>query len=280
MEYMDGNPRESYRVDLLPDIEYARVDGQALRLQILRPCRLDLSDAPRLPLVAYIKGSGWNVQRRLVNVVQLGDIARNGFVVASIEYRPMQAAKYPAQVQDANRALAYLCTHADEYGIDTGKVCLMGDSSGAHTALLAGMARGQAMFLAGVKEEKLPQIRAIVDLYGPAHMPSFEDGSKEMETFKLDLFGQACFEDPKYLEKASPLWYADAEKLPPILIIHGDEDDVVPIRQSEMLLEALLAHGHSTRMVCVLGAGHGTRFWSAGLVESISAFLAENTRGK
>lgn len=120
----------------LPNVVYADHSGMELHLQLFLP--EDSPQGKRWPLIVFIQGSAWfrqDIFASLQDIVRMGE---RGYAMAIVEYRPSGTAPFPAQVQDAKTAIRFLKKHAPEYGIDENRVALWGDSSGGHTALLAG----------------------------------------------------------------------------------------------------------------------------------------------
>ncbi len=87
--------------------------------------------------------------------MQLGRIAKLGYVVAIVEYRPSDVALFPAQIIDAKYAVQYMVEHKDEYCVDPNNLILWGTSSGAHTALMTAFTKG----LDQLKNSRIKRIR-------------------------------------------------------------------------------------------------------------------------
>ena len=91
------------------------------------------------PLVVYAHGGYYLVgdKRELAPYCKM--LASYGYVVANINYQLAPGGRYPTQVLQMNEAVAYLMDHAEEYGIDTTRVFLAGDSAGAHLVSQMGL---------------------------------------------------------------------------------------------------------------------------------------------
>ena len=89
------------------------------------------------PCVLYVQGSAWRTQNLFSHFSEHVRLAEEGFVVACVQYRESSLAPFPAQAQDVRSAFAYLRRHARAFGICPTQMALWGDSSGAHSALLA-----------------------------------------------------------------------------------------------------------------------------------------------
>lgn len=80
------------------------------------------------PLVVFVQGAAWGEQEKYRNIPQLVQVAREGFVVASVKHRAATVAKFPAFLQDIKAAIRFLRAHAKEYYIDPEQVAIWGDS--------------------------------------------------------------------------------------------------------------------------------------------------------
>ncbi|HSY17840.1 MAG TPA: alpha/beta hydrolase [Candidatus Acidoferrales bacterium] len=215
------------------------------------------------PLLVWIHGGGWSMgSKDWINVRYL---VRHGYAIASIDYRMTDEGAFPMQIQDCNTALNFILAHAPEYGVDGKKFAVGGGSAGGHLALLLGMARRQPGF--GADPAVKPA--AILDLFGPT---DFTKTLEQLQAIHSEK-GIQAFQDavPKLLggrlslatdkaEIASPVNYVNGNS-PPVFILHGGSDDVVPIAQSEELRAALDRAGVPNRYMEVQGAGHdGAKF--------------------
>src|SRR5690606_30898514 len=181
----------------------------------------------KIPLIIWIHGGAWQTNSKYSDMNYMGntiaEIINSGYALASIDYRYSTQAVFPAQIQDCNKAIAFLNSHADQYGFDKDKFVLMGFSSGGHLASLLGLSNNNK-----VKEfylaNKITQfgIKAVVDFYGPSDLISFP-GSEDAESSIADLLGAAPLFRPDLAKAASPVTYVDQND-PPFLIIHGEKD--------------------------------------------------------
>ena len=121
---------------VISDVVYDTKDGEELVLQIITPVNAMTAfggAAKEWPLIVYVPGSAWMRQNVYASMAQMIRIAEHGYVVAVVEYRGSDIAKFPAMIEDAKTAIRFMRKNAEEYSIDTDKVAIWGDSSGAHT---------------------------------------------------------------------------------------------------------------------------------------------------
>ncbi len=277
----------------MADVVYSTIPGY-------RPLRLDLylpADAPnaahaRHALILFVHGGGWESgHTRHAGAfanwpLVLASIAARGFVVASVEYRLSGEAKFPAAVVDVRSALHWLRAHDALYGIDRDRVALWGPSAGAQIAALAGLAPASAG-----NDSIGTSIKAIVGWYGvfdvAALNPGSSSGAGSGDTPEARYLGCGPGSCPAQLLKAaSPIAHVHRAS-PPLLLIHGRDDDIVPSDQASAMHARCLAVGASCELLLLDGAGHSfvassaaqTRVASLLALERTLAFLEQRLAG-
>lgn len=271
------------RVNYIRDVEYVQRESGPLCLQLLMPYNLfPESESPRrLPLVVYVQGAAWGEQEVYFGLPQLAQIARLGYVVASVKHRASTVAKFPAFLQDVKSAIRFLRANAEKYCIDPDEVAIWGDSSGGHAALMVGVTGDMPEFKTEDYQEFSDGVSAVVDFYGPTDAaqinnkprnPVFlKDKSKIPEDI---LFGGCVAEHPEIAQPGNPIQYVTADKkLPPMFIAHGDSDAMVPFNQSVLMVEKLQACDQMVEFYKVCGADHGVFFWTEELIGKVAQFL-------
>lgn len=221
------------------------------------------SESP-LPLVIWIHGGGWRrgdkgmVERQLY-------LLEHGFAMASINYRLSHNAKFPAQIHDCKAAIRYLRKHAAKYGLDSQRFGVWGSSAGGHLVALMGTS-GDVKRLEG----KLgvtgvsSRVQAVCDFFGPTDFTALRDRPPNPNIKSDDplmqpiprLLGGMVSDKKELARLASPATHVSADD-PPFLIMHGDQDPLVPYQQSEILDGLLEKKGVDSTLVIVPGHGHG-----------------------
>lgn len=227
-----------------------------------------------VPLIVWIHGGAWKLgEKDWITVKYLTD---HGFALASIGYRFSQEAVFPAQIQDCNAALDFLLAHSKEYHFDPKQVIVAGGSAGGHLALLLGMARNEKAF--GADPTFRP--RAILDFFGPSDLTKATEGitdpkmTQEIDGILRQLLGAPASQQDVALP-ASPITYVAADN-PPILLVHGEKDDMVPLAQSINLHVALHRAGVKNTLFIVPEAGHdGPAFVTPEVQKQILSFVTE-----
>jgi acetyl esterase/lipase len=247
----------------------------------LKKHQLDIYLPPKatgkLPLVIFVHGGGWLSNDKYADMGYMkktvAEIVSSGFALASIDYRFSTQAVFPAQLQDCNRAVSFLYDNADTYGFDKSRFAVMGFSAGGHLASMLGLSKNntiKAFFMPGTSTSF--SIKAVVDFYGPSELILFPGSNDEGSPESL-LIGAAPLVRPDLAKAASPVTYVDKGD-PPFLIIHGEKDDMVSTRHSQLLSAWLRVAGVPNELLIVKGAPHfGVMFDTDEVRAKVMAFL-------
>ena len=224
------------------------------------------------PVVINIHGGGWN---KGVRQSQTGfsTFFKMGYAVANISYRLTGHTTAPAAVEDARCALIYLIKNAKELNIDVNKIVVMGGSAGGHLALMAGLLGNDHRFDGNCPGVENVKVAAIVDKYGITDVWDWGYGTKITSKSATRWLGDKA-KDQKFAMSVSPITYVNKNS-PPVFIVHGDADPVVPYQQSVDLHKKLLDAGVKTEFVTVEGGEHGKfdKEKNSELNKKIAAFL-------
>lgn len=245
-----------------PDVEYKSVNGVGITLDVYRP-----AGTGPFPLVIWIHGGGWATGDKSVPFSRIEGLVSAGIAVASIDYRlTSQAATFgpgsvvfPAQIDDVQDAIRFLRANAQAYELDPTRFGAWGTSSGGHLAALAGT-KGDAADPLGDSS-----LQAVGDAFGPTDLFAMDahafaagcatsshdaPGSPESALVGFDGPGEGIGvlrDNPQLPEHqlvldADPAAYVDAGD-PPVLGVHGTNDCIVAIGQSQHLRDAYLTAG-------------------------------------
>jgi acetyl esterase/lipase len=214
--------------------------------------RLDLylpeKGAGPFPVVIWLHGGGW-VRGDKANCHAAPLVAR-GYAAVSVNYRFLQHAAFPAQIEDCKAAVRWLRANARKYHLDADHIAVMGASAGGHLAALLGVS-GNVKELEGSlgNTDQSSRVQAVIDLFGPLRINK-DKGNK-----------------------SNVLAYVSRDA-PPFLIVHGDADKSVPIKQSEQLTAALNKAGVDVTLMPLKGAGHsGPAFFTGEMMATYQTFL-------
>jgi acetyl esterase/lipase len=244
-------------VEVVRDVVYAQMDGHELALDLYwHP-----GAAEPEPLVVWIHGGAWMSGDKswMPPVLYL---LGNGFAMASIDYRLSQEAIFPAQIEDCKAAIRWLRANASHYNSDPDHLGAWGESAGGHLSALLGTAAGVAAWdRRGGNREHSSRVQAVCDWFGPSDLlqmgvmkGGFDHNAPDAP--EALLIGGPVQENKDRADRANPITYITPET-PPFYIMHGGQDDVVPVGQSELLHRALVDAGLDSTLMIIPGMGHG-----------------------
>jgi len=213
-------------IEALKNIEYKNINGKSLQLDIYRPYNI----VKPAPLLVFIHGGGWKGGNRADYLVYLLSFAKKGYITATVSYRLLKDAPYPACAEDITDAVKWVMANGEKFGYDPKRVALIGGSAGGHLALLAAYqwkSKNAAKDSVSLVEE-LPRIKAVVDIYGPVDLTTNYARNHPLVT---NFLGHSFSEAPELFREASPMRYTDKND-PATLILHGTSDNLVPLSQS------------------------------------------------
>ena len=239
-------------VGIKSDVVYGVVDGHRLLLDVYRP----ILSRGLHPAVILIHGGAWAAGDKLDTQYFAISLAREGFVCFAVDYRlaTPTANHFPAQLDDVQRAVRWVRLNAGKYGVDPNRVGAFGHSAGAHLAALLGV-RDTRDNSDPALARFSSRVNAVVDTCGPT---DFSDPRcpPVFPVVSLDyLFGKSRDDAPELYRDASPALHVSPASSP-FLLIHGTDDEVVPLAQSHRLAEALRAAGIEARLVELPGRKH------------------------
>ena len=238
----DGSGSSGHRVTA--DVVYGHKAGMALFYDVFHP------PAPNGAAVAFMVSGGWFSRWRppLERVAWFEHLLDAGFTVFAVHHGSAPRFKVPEAVEDARRAVRHIRLHAAEHGIDAGRIGAHGGSAGGHLSLMLGLDGDAGDPAAEDPVERVSsRVRAVVALFPPVDLTRIVGPSERFPA--LDF-------DPERAADVSPIRFASADD-PPVLLIHGDADRLVPLANSEHMGAALDAAGVVNQVIVIEGAAHG-----------------------
>ncbi|HCS51001.1 MAG TPA: hypothetical protein DIW81_05320 [Planctomycetaceae bacterium] len=259
------------------DLEYARVDNRSLKLNLAIP-----NDATSsTPLVIWIHGGGWNSGSKDAPSPAVAMLLV-GYAVASIEYRFLDDAPFPAQIHDAKAAVRWLRANAGKYNIDPDKFAVWGASAGGHLASLLGTSGG-VEDLEGTVGNHVgvsSRVQVVCNYYGPTDLTFWfgKDGNEFTLPGKLaevpsKMFRTTVRDRQAEAEIFSPISYVSRED-PPVIIVQGDKDPIVMIEHNRGFVTSLKENRVKVEAIVLAGAGHGGKeFMNPNLLKRLAEFF-------
>ena len=244
------------------NVVYGMYSGTALLMDVYRPMQANGFGIVR------IDGSGWHAPLSYDAVglkeggaqgIVCDEMLGAGYTLFCINHRAAPRFRYPAAVEDVQRAVRFIRHHASDYGITAEHIGGWGGSSGAHlVSMLATLdGTGDASDPDPVNRES-SKIQCAVSTSGPSDFASYDDRGTVASFLGVPKRPptHAESEENRLVRRASPISHVSAETCP-VLLIHGDNDKVVPYEQSAVFHEALKNANVPSRLVRVIGGPHG-----------------------
>ena len=250
-----GRTAEDVRVQR--DVPYLGPDRKE-KMDLYLPAKFE--QGKKYPAVVIIHGGGWTGGDKGANREQnIGtNLVRAGYVCASINYLLGEkqednfaehlAPVWPQNLYDCKNAVRFLRKNAEQYQIDADHIGAIGGSAGGHLTAMLGLTGPDAGLDPPGEDSNIScQVQAIVPMYG-AHDLTHRAKVR-------NLYDQMTPEQRELCVNASPVTYVTKDD-PPALILHGTADKLVPVKQSELLHEALQKGNVSSELVIIKDAPH------------------------
>ena len=274
-------------IDVRRGVQFATPAEGSLRLDLYRPASSvdrDAESGPRRAAAVLVPGNGWRGVERGSMARYALDLAERGYVCVVPEYRGSDAAAFPAALRDLKAAVRWVHAASQQIGVDPARIGAFGHDAGAHLAVLAALTAGVEQFAphpdsvdadVASASDALSAVVAVAGTYVLEHQP---------ETGDLVAFlGGDRESNPAAWTRASPSTYLGADGVtressvdeggrrgstggvtrgsssdtaPPILLLHGEDDPVVPAMASELFHDLLEEHDVPADCVVAADAGH------------------------
>lgn len=239
-------------MNLLPNLVFSRASGQELTLDLFTP-----ASAKNPPLVVCIHGGGWISGDKSMYHEEAEWLCYKGYAAACISYRLAPMYPFPAAVADVQAAVEFLQA-AQHPGYDPTRLISFGNSAGGHLALMSAVATHRF----DGQEAPAPQVQGVVSVSGISDMRDarkchFDIGMTFLNQFLGDQYSDET------AANASPIAYVLPSRAP-FLLIHGENDDIVPVRESVEMHNALLAADVKSELILMPGEYHSFTYgaWS------------------
>jgi pectinesterase len=244
------------------NITYVRYGNRELQLDIYTPKKLAESKTGTAPGVVLVHCGGWMSGYRTHLTPLAIELAKAGYVTATITYRLAPEAQYPAAVYDVKAAIRWLRSHAAEYQVDPEQIAVGGSSAGGQIASLTGMTNYLARFDPQAKESDVSSAaQLILNIDGLSDFTSaearkYEDVPGKGKSAAGAWFGGSYAEKRDLWHDASPTYYV-GESGPPVLFLNSAQERF-HVGRDEMIAKMKI-YGIPTKVVTLPDTPH--TFW-------------------
>ena len=260
----------------VPDVEYCEYENCKRCLQLIIPYKRNWVENKKYPLILFIPGSAWHRQEMYNNIPARLELAKRGFAIAEVQYRESELAIFPAQVIDVKKAIRFIHSIAEQFHIDTENIFISGDSSGGHIALLTGLTAAYGELDLDDENNISCEVNVIISYCAPSDM-LLSKGKVPI----ADLLGTDDVASvPNLAKSASCATYLSSERnIPPILMFHGLQDDLVSIEHSRNFFEKLKQFDKEVEYYELENEGHCCpTFWGNDVLDIVEKFLKRNCK--
>jgi len=223
-------------VEVLRNVPYTE-GGRKAKLDIYRPRGVDVTDAP---VLVQVHGGAWTTgSKEQQGQLLMNRMAARGWVCVAVNYRLAPAYRWPTQIVDVKRAMAWVHEHIAEYGGDPDYVVVTGGSAGGHLAALVALTPDEKSWQPGF-EDADTSVVGCVPFYGVYDMVGDDDHPFTVR-MRDGLLTQRIFEPGATLDdfrQASPLHHITPDA-PDFFVIHGANDTLVDVSQARSFVDRL-----------------------------------------
>lgn len=236
----------------LLDVVYSPADPDVCRLDAFLP-----ESAPNGCCIFFIHGGGWAGGSKESWHAVMEHFVRQGYVCTSATYHLVPGWHFPRQFEDVRTAMAFVRTHASEWGFDPRRMAVFGSSAGGHlAAMLATTQPDDDLGLTTEMSTRETLPAAAVCLCSVLTCHADDRAHEGIPGMVARFLGTTEEESPEVFAAASPIDRVRGKE-PPFLMIVGDADKTTPVGQHEDMRNALRRHGVSAQLIVLPGVSHG-----------------------
>jgi acetyl esterase/lipase len=252
------------------DVIYGRKYGVALTMDVFTP-----KEKTNGAGIIFCVSGGWFSSHDNINAGMYKEFLNRGYTVFAVVHGSQPKFNLEEILQDMNRAVRYIRYHAKDFHIDPNRLGITGGSAGGHLSLMQGVAgdKGDPKAKDPV-DQTSSRVQAVACVFPPSDFLNWGEKGKlmlgthpivpvagafafyEQDKTSRELVVITDQEKRKEIgRKVSPIYHISAES-PPTLIVHGDQDKLVPLEQAERFIARLKEAGVPAELIVKPGGGH------------------------
>ncbi len=276
-EKKNTGANSSYQFQVYYNIEYANIDGQSLQLDLYLP-----NGQNSVPVMLWLHGGAFVGGDKANAGKYAAQFAQQGIAVASVNYRLAPGAHYPAQLEDVKGAIRFLRANAAKYHLDQDHIGVLGTSAGGSLACQVAVRCGEKEMEGNVGGNLSYSscVQACVDCFGSfSYENMMKTGFNKSRTAHLESLLGVSAGTPEFnakIREMAPEFHLDKNDAP-FLILHGDQDETVPLQNSIDFDKNLKAAGIPSTLIIAKGYGHDVRMVNTNF-DAIMSFLNKYLR--
>jgi acetyl esterase/lipase len=230
-------------LEVTPDVVYGHKDGMALTFDVFQP----KEKANGVGVLFMVSGgwvSTWTEPKQIAPMFR--HLSDAGYTVFAVRHGSSPRYFVPECVSDVQLALSFIAKNSDRWQVDPKRLGVFGFSAGGHLSLMLGTVGGSKQ-----QNDSIARVAAVVAVFPPTDLAPYVD----FKSPRREQFPALRFE-PSQAESVSPLMKVTADDAP-TLLVHGDQDELVPLWHSEKIKEAFDGVKVDSKLVVIKGAAHG-----------------------
>ncbi len=225
------------------DVIYGYKDGMALIYHVLAP------ETKNNAAVLFMISGGWFSPKSNMDFLDsfTSYLTDEGFTVFAVNHGSAPRCQVPEAVTDVRRAVRHIRSNAEKYEIDPDRIGVMGLSAGGHLSLMLGLSSDDGLESAEDPIERVSnRVQAVVAYYPVVDLKEIVSGESDNPALRIGT---------ELAAENSPIEFVSKDD-PPVLLLHGDQDELVPIEHSRRMHAALSEIETVVDFVVIEGAGH------------------------
>lgn len=264
------------------DVIYGRKYGMALTMDVFQPKATNNG----IGIILVVSG-GWFSAHEAISVPACEVLMRRGYTVFAVVHGSQPKFTIPEVIQDMHRSLRFIRHNAGKYGVDPNKLGVTGGSAGGHLSLVLGTQTDSEL---GPRKDAIDRessaVQCVACFFPPTDFLNYGTNGVDgvgfgiLKGFKAAFGPESDTEEgrKKLGREISPI-YNISSNTPPVLIIHGDADKLVPIQQSETFIKRAKEDGVDAKLVVREGKQHGWTGWLDGDMNVCADWFDQHLRG-
>ncbi|WP_422924884.1 prolyl oligopeptidase family serine peptidase [Singulisphaera sp. PoT] len=264
-------PKDERIFTRIHDVIYGRKFGTALTLDVFTP----KAGTNGLAIIWVVSG-GWFSAHESITPGFIDEYLKRGYTVFAVVHGSQPKFTIPEAIADMKRAVRYIRANAKEYHIDPDHIGVTGGSAGGHLSCMLGTDSDPGDPNAKDPVDRVSsRVQAVACFFPPTDFLNYGKTGEDAigrgilagfhAPFDFHEFDQktksfvTITDDAKIRElgkQISPIEHVTSDDAP-TLIIHGDEDKLVPIQQAETFIAKLKKEGVDEKLIVKAGAQHG-----------------------
>jgi acetyl esterase/lipase len=253
------------------DVIYGRKSGMCLTMDIFTP----QANAKGVGVIVVVSGGWVSNHDAIGGLTQVTRVLlQRGYTLFAVVHGSQPKFTVPECVEDMHRAVRFIRSHAGQFGIDAERIGVTGASAGCHLSLMLAVGSRDGDPKAKDPVDRVSsRVQAAAGFFPPTDFLNYGEAGKDGFDFLLSRGFAAPFDfrelDPRkgwipvsadkrreLMRQVSPTQLV-TEKTAPVLLIHGDKDELVPIQQSELFIAKAQEKKIPCELVVRKGVAHG-----------------------